>query len=553
MDKDLDGYTLYAHNLGRFDSIFILKSLITNKNIIITPMWKDNAILSLVLECNGLKITLLDSLQLIPGSLDDILKSFNCSIQKGFFPYKFVNKDNLYYVGTKPSNDFYSDITDIEYNKISTDNWDLKKETLDYLKSDIEGLLEVIIKFSENVYNKYNLNITKFKTLPSLAMYTYCSSYLPENLKSELKIIKGEPEKELRTAYFGGNVDVFINKITTGYHYDINSQYPKAMLQDMPIGDPVLSLETNLDQIFGFVYGEITAPNENILQVPFIQHRDSHIKNVTCPRGKLTRLIFSEEIKYAIKYGYSIKIEYCYQFKRGINLFSNYVKDHYEIKSSTADPIQRSIAKLMLNSLYGRFGLKEIDDTLKIVSKTEAEYLDKNTNVSVISELAEDKYIVKYSGQISDKIRKLYKEDPLVITNKIFSKKELREFGLIKNLTSPSAIHIAAAISSYARILINEYKNIPGNPCIMSDTDSAILPKPLPKQLVGKGLGQMKLENKIIEGIFIRKKLYYLKNSENKEVIKSSGIDSSHLNYNLFLNLLNGQSIEVSRKTFNVE
>jgi len=41
----------------------------------------------------------------------------------------------------------------------------------------------------------------------------------------------------------------------------MNSQYPAAMLLDMPIGDPVLSLETNLDKIFGFVYGEITAPS----------------------------------------------------------------------------------------------------------------------------------------------------------------------------------------------------------------------------------------------------------------------------------------------------
>jgi hypothetical protein len=44
-------------------------------------------------------------------------------------------------------------------------------------------------------------------------------------------------------------------------------------------------------------------------------------------------------------------------------------------------------------------------------------------------------------------------------------------------------------------MIINDYKNIPGNPCIMSDTDSAVLPKPLPDYLVGKDLGQMKLEN----------------------------------------------------------
>jgi hypothetical protein len=73
----------------------------------------------------------------------------------------------------------------------------------------------------------------------------------------------------------------------------------------------------------------------------------------------------------------------------------------------------------------------------------------------------------------------------------------LRDSGLNRNLNAPSAVHIAAAISSYARILINEYKNIPGNPCIMSDTDSVVLPKPLPDYLVGNEIGQMKLVHEI--------------------------------------------------------
>jgi len=70
-------------------------------------------------------------------------------------------------------------------------------------------------------------------------------------------------------------------------------------------------------------------------------------------------------------------IEYCYQFKRGKDLLKNYVIDHYEIKSSTQDPLERFIAKLFLNTLYGRFGMRDIDDYLKIMSKDEAEALDK--------------------------------------------------------------------------------------------------------------------------------------------------------------------------------
>src|SRR5258706_422156 len=128
------------------------------------------------------------------------------------------------------------------------------------LKSDVEGLLEVLIKFNNNIYSKYQLNITSFKTLPGLALAVYRSSYIPESLNHEIKMTKGELEREIRSSYFGGNVDVFFNEVRGGYHYDLNSQYPAAMLNDMPVGDPVLSLETDLNKIFGFAYGEIYCP-----------------------------------------------------------------------------------------------------------------------------------------------------------------------------------------------------------------------------------------------------------------------------------------------------
>jgi len=50
--------------------------------------------------------------------------------------------------------------------------------------------------------------------------------------------------------------------------------------------------------------------------------------------------------------------------------------------------------------------------------------------------------------------------------NKILNRAELREIGINKGLSTPSAVYKAAAISSYARVLINEYKNIPDNPAL---------------------------------------------------------------------------------------
>ncbi len=87
----------------------------------------------------------------------------------------------------------------------------------------------------------------------------------------------------------------------------------------------------------------------------------------------------------------------------------------------------------------------------------------------------------------------------------------------------------------------------------MSDTDSVVLPYPLPEHWIGVDLGQLKLEHQIAEGIFLKKKFYYIKDSNNKEIIKSSGIDSTRLNYESFIKLLQGETIFIERTTFNVE
>ena len=200
--------------------------------------------------------------------------------------------------------------------------------------------------------------------------------------------------------------------------------------------------------------------------------------------------------------------------------------------------------------------MKEIENTMKIVDKNEAEYLDKNTNVTILSEINENKFFIRYKGKKNDSIRKYYKKDPFIpVVGQMVhnTKDQLRKLGINKTQNVISAIHIAAAITSYARMIINEYKNIPGNPCIMSDTDSAVLPYHLPNNLVGKELGQMKLVSNIKHGIFIKKKLYCILDSDNKVTIKSSGIDSSRLNYNSFIKLLKGESLTVDRTNFNLD
>jgi hypothetical protein len=60
----------------------------------------------------------------------------------------------------------------------------------------------------------------------------------------------------------------------------------------------------------------------------------------------------------------------------------------------------------MLNSLYGKFGLKDIEN--KIVSKEEANNFIKSHHVSYFSYINIDKVLIKYSSRLNEKLRRIY-------------------------------------------------------------------------------------------------------------------------------------------------
>jgi hypothetical protein len=166
--------------------------------------------------------------------------------------------------------------------------FNLKEECLNYLDKDIKGLLEVLNKISLYYFNNFEVNITNYMTLPSLAMAVFGYNFYDENY--EIKMIKGPLEGFIREAYFGGNVGKFMNNsiVDEAFHYDMNSQYPKAMLTKMPTGNPVFSTNTNLDQYFGFVYALIHPPTSDELRNLYIQFRDDKGK-ISCPRYSFYR------------------------------------------------------------------------------------------------------------------------------------------------------------------------------------------------------------------------------------------------------------------------
>jgi len=329
-------------------------------------------------------------------------------------------------------------------------------------------------------------------------MRLFKTHFMPDNT---IFSIHGNVEQDIRQSYTGGAVDVYIPHSKIGsffskiwrtlFYYDVNSLYPFVMSRgDMPIGLPIAfdgDIRAIDPQAFGFFYCEITSPDN--LEHPILQRRIQTSDGVRTIAGLGTwkGIICSLEMDNAVKYGYTFKIIKGYQFEKG-NIFKEFVNTMYELRLEyPSDHPMNLIAKLMMNSLYGKLGMKDQLTTVEIFEINNEE--DKK---------AFEKLIDLWGNSIQDWI--LLENHFIVIRDKKLDLRSDSEdntyFG------SDINIAIASAITSYARSFMSFFKNNPNFHLYYSDTDSIIIDTELPIELVGNGLGQLKLVHTIKKAIF---------------------------------------------------
>ena len=218
-------------------------------------------------------------------------------------------------------------------------------------------------------------------------------------------------------------------------------------------------------------------------------------------------MLFSKEIDNAMKFGYKFEIIWGYTFKSGI-IFKEYVNTLYKLRSDypKSNPINY-IAKLLLNSLYGRFGM--IDQFPEIVIFNNL----KEMNVFIEKE--------KFSGDIidiielGDKILVKYISDDTKTSTMLYANLETHNVN----------ISIASCITAYSRIHMSQFKNNIDFKLYYSDTDSIYIDRPLLSDKVNsKILGKMKLENVLDKAIFLAPKVYYLETINGKIIYKIKGL-----------------------------
>lgn len=504
MVRKYKGYRVYMHNFSNFDSIFLINTLQKLTTHTLEPSRRNGKLVNLEFRFGKYLLYFRDSYLILPSSLRKLAIAFKV-VKKGFFPHGFLNDGNvgLDYVGKVPSIKYFSNINiTMNYsewlegvknirecwsyiNSFKDKDWNLREEAIKYCENDVITLHQVIDAFSKWIFRIYRVDIHKYPTLPSLAFAIFRSNFMK---KENIPVINSSMYDFLHKGYTGGSVDVYKPHGKNIFRYDVNSLYPHVMKNfAVPVGTPTY-FEGDVfkfkEKPFGVFEVKVTAPKE--INIPLLQKRIKINGNTStiAPLGSWEGVYFSEELYNAMKFGYKFEVKKGFLFDKDF-IFSDYVDSLYQIKeNSNKDTPEYIISKMLLNSLYGRFGMNPEFESHEVVSEERALEIENRDDyiVTDITPLENDKTWISF----------------------ISKTKKYEDLEGNVNVSVP----IALAISAYGRIHMSTFKTLKGVVLYYMDTDSADLDKPLESHLVGKKLGQLKLEHVAKEAVYIAPKVY---------------------------------------------
>lgn len=338
-----DESTCYFHNL-RFDGSYILcwafdHGYQWSENKKLQPLQFSFLITDAsqwfcgtMVNAEGRKIKFIDSLKKIPLSVKAMAKAYNLPIEKGEIDYMMYRP-----IGYQPTED-----------------------EIHYIRHDTEIVARVLKIHLDQGMDKL--------TAPADALAEYQKT-IDFNATFHPRWYQTHPleEKFCRRAYCGGiswvNPEIKNKIVRHGFVYDYNSMYPSVMLAySYPTGYPVRWYDKvppgyDLYIAHALVKIERKAGCPACIRDPI---RNTWIE--TSYEGELWLTSVDVELLlqnyYESDNGYII-LQDGYAWKGETGVFEKYIAHWREVKENTTGG-QRQIAKLMLNSLYGKFGTKPL-------------------------------------------------------------------------------------------------------------------------------------------------------------------------------------------------
>lgn len=331
-----------------------------------------------------------------------------------------------------------------------------------YLKHDVLGHQEVLDQFAElPEVKKVGVQLT----VASQAMAMFRST-----MRHAVRCNPAEVTSFVRAGYFGGRVEIYKMEGRDLAYYDANSLFPFCM-RSFPLPLQFRRWRRSLDgcpEGSAFVDCEVESPGMYIPVLP-VRHEDKLI----FPNGRFRGVFFSEELRLAVARGYRIlKVHRVAEFYVSKTFFSEYVDRFYAMKREAPKGSSTELlAKLALNSLYGKFGQRPNREVLKVRDGTEKRFQPFHS-------------------------AETYERTGLIVVQKDYEATYILP-------------QIAAAVTAWSRVhMVRSALGAFPQECWYTDTDSVLTSRRLD---TGKELGEMKLEKDGFDGVFLRPKGYDLR------------------------------------------
>ena len=350
--KNNTGSTFYFHNL-KFDGEFILCYLFEHgyKHVTDRKKLKTKTFTTLISdkgqfysleicfnknEYKTEKITIYDSLKILPFSVEAIAKGFNLPISK----------------------------LEIDYEEKREIGHILTQQEIDYLRNDVEIISRALLTL-------FNQDLRQM-TQGSNALYDYKKIVGKKNFSKWFPI--PDYDFDVRQSYKGGFTYCDPRRqgqdIGEGIVLDVNSLYPAVMYdRPLPYGEGIFfEGKYEPDKLYNLYVQMFTCQfelKENYIPTIQLKNNLSFMPTAYLPSSEdeeVTMCLTSVDLDLFFEHYHVYNITYHsgWKFKSTTGLFKEYIDKWNAVKMESTlngNKAMRTLAKLMLNALYGKFAL----------------------------------------------------------------------------------------------------------------------------------------------------------------------------------------------------
>ena len=279
------------------------------------------------------RCTIYDSLKKLPLKVERLAKTFNLPISK----------------------------LSIDYDEYRPVGYKLTEEEKNYVSNDC-------LIVAKCLYIQFSKELEKM-TIGSDALNNFKGTIGGKNgFKYLFPVLPIDVDNDFRLAYKGGFTAVnpkYRNKILSGISFDVNSLYPSVMYGKMgklPYGYPVRYQGKYIPNEKYPLYIQKFSCKFKVKKdhIPTIQMKGNYLfkqtEYIRDSGGIVDMVLTSVDMELFFKHYdvKNIKYECGYMFKGAETLFREYIDYWMSIKATSTGGM-RQLAKLMLNSLYGKF------------------------------------------------------------------------------------------------------------------------------------------------------------------------------------------------------